>query len=330
MSSPRDAYTDMIPFTLSGGTLERHEAARAKPGFLQRVLAASPPPRLVVVHNGGAKLVVAGEGDRGDALEWHHPLEGNGAATERLIYLGEDAAAGGLHLFAVHVRHVSASFLAARRAVPTKGPLWLGLAPDAQAAIGLALSLVQWHAANAFCGRCGGAATYAGDVGFSARCTKCKRQAFPTIAPAVLVAVLDGRGNVILSQRRRRSNQMTILSGFVVHGEAAEETVAREVLEETGATVTSMRFIGSQPWPYPNLLMLSFYAVAPQSPQLTAQEEELARVAWVSKADVRRAMAGEHPDMTTPMPWTAAYQILRPWVDGEVDDFGRVVPQAKL
>ncbi|KAG5472191.1 hypothetical protein CUR178_02867 [Leishmania enriettii] len=114
-----------------------------------------------------------------------------------------------------------------------------------QAAYRVAVSLVRWHACNRFCANCGSATDPTRDVGFSRLCPKCKRQHFPQIMPAELVAEMDGSGYVILSQRRKRSKLLTRLCGFVLHGESAEGTARREVEEETGGRVSEVRYIGS-------------------------------------------------------------------------------------
>ncbi|KAG5496035.1 hypothetical protein JIQ42_02921 [Leishmania sp. Namibia] len=141
--------------------------------------------------------------------------------------------------------------------------------------------------------------------------------------PAVLVAVMDGRGNVILSQRLKKSKLLTLLSGFVLHGESAEVTVRCEVEEETGARVSEVRYIGSQPWPYPYLMMMCYYAVADASPNLVVEASELEKVMWVSKQEGRRALEGRHSNIELHGPGTTPYAMLKRWVDGVVDGHGR-------
>lgn len=317
--------SNYLHFTMAGGTLERHEVTRTQKGFLVDRLLPQNHPRIVVCKKNGSAVAVVPKGPQA-VPQWHHPLQhGSGALTVKdpagLIYLGEDKAAA-QNLFATTPENVDGAGLAHLIWAPTKGPIQAALASSDLAALGLALSLVQWHSKNGFCPRCGTPTTTA-DHGLSRQCPKCRAQHFPQIMPAMLVAVFDGKGNVILSQRRKNSKQMTILSGFMLHGESAEETVHREVEEETGAKVRNLRYVGSQPFPFPYLVMLCYYAVAvPSDAPLVADAQELQKVCWVSKADVRRAMTGHHSDMSIPGPWTAAYQLLKQWVDGAVDDCG--------
>ncbi|EPY38421.1 NAD+ diphosphatase [Angomonas deanei] len=189
------------------------------------------------------------------------------------------------------------------------------------------MSCVQWLASIPFCAKCG-APTSVNDWGMRRTCTACKQVYYPVISPAMIVAVLDGKGSVLLSQRRQQFGpatdrpMRTILAGFVAQGESLEETVVREVEEESAARVTSLRYVGSQPWPYPSQLMVCFYAVAGGGHTLVAQESELVNVAWVKKEEVRKALNGEHEEFIIPPPFTAAHTLLSAWASGEVNDLG--------
>ena len=168
------------------------------------------------------------------------------------------------------------------------------------------------------------------DYGLTRECTGCKHRIYPPVVPAMIVAVLDGKGNVIMSQRHhhnldtRGRPMRTVLSGFVAQGESMEETVVREVKEETGASVTSLRYVGSQPWPFPFQLMTCYYAVAEDSPDLVPEKEELVQVRWVPKSEVALMLAGKHEEFVTSPPNTATFPLLEGWVSGRVDDRGQI------
>lgn len=315
-----------LDFQMCGGTLQRYEKERMAAGFQAERLQAAHKPRVVIVKGGNAAFVPRAQ-RQPNTPWWHHSLS-DGALTvkdvKELYYVGEVPETKE-NIFATTAKNVSGPLLGKVEWKVAKDNYVLEMTRAEQAAFGLALSLVRWHGANAFCARCGTATDPSRDAGFSRYCPKCKRQHFPQIMPAVLVAVFDGRGNVILSQRRKNSKQLTLLSGFMLHGETAEEAVRREVEEETGAKVSCMRYLGSQPFPYPYLLMLCYYAVAAESSNLVVQAEELEKVVWVSREDVRRAYAEGHPDFTLHGPGTTPYAFLKPWADGEVDNFGNVV-----
>jgi NAD+ diphosphatase len=124
---------------------------------------------------------------------------------------------------------------------------------------GRAAQLVEWDRTHLHCGRCGTPTEHA--TGERARrCPVCGHAAFPRLSPAVIVRVT--RGDEILLARAQRfpGTMYSVLAGFVEPGESVEETVAREVFEETAIEVQDVRYFGSQPWPYPHSLMLGFTA----------------------------------------------------------------------
>jgi NADH pyrophosphatase NudC (nudix superfamily) len=323
---------DYLPFAMSGGTLQRYEKERVAPGFQAERLQPSHKPRVVIVKGNDAAFVPRAQRQPHEGW-WHHKLSDDAITVKNvkeLYYVGE-VPQSKENIFVTTAANVSGPLLSTLEWKVAKDNYVLEMPRSEQAAFGLALGLVRWNVSHKFCPRCGADTDPARDVGFTRTCIKCKHQHFPQIMPAVLAAVFDGRGHVILSQRRKQSNRLTLLSGFMVLGETAEETVRREVEEETGARVHHVRYIGSQPFPYPYLLMLCYYAVASNSPDLVVEAEELQKVVWVSKDDVRRAFAEGHPDFTLHGPGTTPYAMLKPWVDGEVDDFGNVVkPAGKL
>ncbi|GET91301.1 mutt/nudix family protein-like protein [Leishmania tarentolae] len=315
----------LLEFTLSGGQLRRLEQERMVPGFQNQRLQPSHRPRVVIVKKENVGFVPRAQRQPNVAW-WHHSLcDGSLSVKDlkELIYVGEDPQTGE-NIFSSMADNLSGRRLSQLVWAPSKHGDVLEMSRPEQAAYGLAVSLVRWNASNRFCAKCGTATDPTRDVGFSRFCPPCRKQHFPQLMPAVLVAVLDGKGNVILSQRRKKSKVLTLLSGFVLHGESAEEAVRREVEEESGARVSEVRYIGSQPWPYPYLMMMCYYAVADSSPSLVVEASELENVMWVSKQDVRRALeGGGKGDIELLGPGTTPYAMLKPWVDGEVDDRGR-------
>jgi NAD+ diphosphatase len=124
---------------------------------------------------------------------------------------------------------------------------------------GQAKQIVGWHATNRFCGRCGGETEPApGEL--AKRCTRCGMMHYPRLSPAAIVLV--ERGDQILLARSPGFPERlySVLAGFVEPGESIEETVVREVREEVGIGVENISYFGSQPWPFPNSLMIGFSA----------------------------------------------------------------------
>lgn len=138
----------------------------------------------------------------------------------------------------------------------------------------LARALLHWHARTRHCGVCGGAVQFrrAGYLGY---CTQCAAEHYPRVDPAVIVAVSDGERLLLGRQASWPARRYSLVAGFVEPGETLEQTVAREVFEETRVRVTASRYLAAQPWPFPGALMLGFEADAhPDAPQVDGELED--------------------------------------------------------
>lgn len=133
------------------------------------------------------------------------------------------------------------------------------LPPELHEVAGRAVQLVDWERSHQFCGACG-APTSPAEGERALTCRGCGLAFYPRLAPSMIVAV--ERGDALLLARAPHFPRgiYSVLAGFVEPGESVEETVAREVWEETGIEVEDVRWFGSQSWPYPNSLMLGFQA----------------------------------------------------------------------
>jgi NAD+ diphosphatase len=130
---------------------------------------------------------------------------------------------------------------------------------DVIQAAGLANQLVQWTRNHHYCGRCGGLTETKADE--RARvCPQCGLINYPRLSPAVIVAVLKDHQILLAHSQRFPVKFYSVLAGFVEPGETLEVCVKREVLEEVGITVKNIRYFGSQPWPFPDSLMVGFTA----------------------------------------------------------------------
>src|SRR5579875_2838180 len=177
-----------------------------------------------------------------------------------------------------------------------------------------AVALANWHAAHTHCPRCG-AATVPGPGGHSARCPADGSEHFPRSDPAVIVLVTDPDDRCLLARNAVwPSRRVSILAGFVEAGESAEQAVVREVAEETGITVTDVRYVGSQPWPMPWSLMLGFRAGAAAGQRIAVDHEELAEARWFSRAGLLASLrSGE---VALPPPVSIARRIIESWYGG--------------
>jgi NAD+ diphosphatase len=157
-----------------------------------------------------------------------------------------------------------------------------GLIPDALIWIaGRANQLLYWHLTHLYCGKCGQETE--DKVEERAKiCPQCQHVSYPRLSPAVIVAIL--RDNRILLARNRRFKMpfYSVLAGFVEPGESLEECVTREIKEEVGITVKNIRYFGSQPWPFPDSLMIAFVSEYAGG-EIVLDGSEISEAAWFSK-----------------------------------------------
>jgi NAD+ diphosphatase len=130
---------------------------------------------------------------------------------------------------------------------------------DVIQAAGMASQLVHWNRNHHFCGRCGGLTDAKTDE--RARvCPQCGLINYPRLSPAIIVAVLKDHQILLAHSQRFPAKFYSVLAGFVEPGETLEACVKREILEEVGITIKNIRYFGSQPWPFPDSLMIGFTA----------------------------------------------------------------------
>jgi NAD+ diphosphatase len=126
-------------------------------------------------------------------------------------------------------------------------------------AAGTANQLNQWNRNHQYCGKCGGP-TEDKTEERAKICTRCELTIYPRLSPAVIVAVIRDDRILLARSPRFPGKFYSVLAGFVEPGETLEECVKREILEEVGITVKNIRYFGSQPWPFPDSLMVGFTA----------------------------------------------------------------------
>jgi len=149
---------------------------------------------------------------------------------------------------------------------------------DLFTAAGYAFQIVHWDRMHQFCGKCGAPAEDASSER-AKTCPDCKAVYYPKISPAVIVAVRKGNKLLLARNKKRKLGFFSVLAGFVEPGETLEECVEREVREETGIEVKNIKYFGSQPWPFPNALMIGFTADY-ASGEIKVDNYEIAEAAW--------------------------------------------------
>lgn len=137
--------------------------------------------------------------------------------------------------------------------------LFGSVSEDLFLAAGHAFQIVYWNRTHQYCGKCGASAEYASTERAKV-CTQCKAVYYPQVSPAVIVAVKKGNKLLLARNKQRKHGFYSVLAGYVEPGETLEECVVREVKEETGIEVKNLKYFASQPWPFPNALMVGFTA----------------------------------------------------------------------
>jgi NAD+ diphosphatase len=289
------------------------DRATARRGDAQWLAAAwaRPDTRVVVVQDGRA-LVRIGPG--AEELVFVPPAEAPdgvrfllGVAADETVYFGVAGPVPGSgpgESLPPGVRSVSL-----REAGPLLSDRDVGLMTHA-------VALGNWHAIHTHCPRCG-AVTVPEQAGHSRRCAVDGSEHFPRLDPAVIMLVTDPGDRCLLARNAQwPERRVSILAGFVEPGESAEQAVAREVLEETGISVSGARYVGSQPWPMPHSLMLGFRARASGSLEITVDRKEIAEARWFSRDELRASLASG--EIRLPPPVSIAHRIIESWYGSEL------------
>lgn len=191
----------------------------------------------------------------------------------------------------------------------------LAVMPAADVALyGVARSLVDWHSRHGFCAKCGHASVVA-HGGWARSCPNCGALHFPRTDPVVIMAVEHGDRVLLGRQPSWPAGRYSALAGFVEVGESVEEAVAREVLEEAGVAVDAVRYVASQPWPFPSQLMIACIATA-RDDALRIDATELEHAFWATRDEVRAALAGDTSRFIAPPGHAIARSLLAAWVAG--------------
>jgi NAD+ diphosphatase len=154
-----------------------------------------------------------------------------------------------------------------------------------------ATALLNWHD-NARFSPVDGLPTTPSKAGWSRVNPLTGHEEFPRIDPAVICLIHDGHERAVLARQAVWPQRMfSLLAGFVEAGESFEACVKREIGEEIGLDVRDVRYLGSQPWPFPRSLMVGFHAIGDPKQELSFNDGEIAEAAWFTRDEIRHALA---------------------------------------
>lgn len=149
--------------------------------------------------------------------------------------------------------------------------------------LGKGVTLNHFFVTHRFCGQCGQKTALAKDE-LAIHCHHCGYRHYPVICPSIIVAVRKGKQILLANHQRHKGTMYTTLAGFVEVGETFEQAVMREVYEECGIKVKNLRYFASQPWAFPNAMMVGYLADY-ASGDIVLQENELCDAKWFDYAD---------------------------------------------
>jgi NAD+ diphosphatase len=313
-ASPRRERSALTGFATSN--LDRRADLRDKPDAIDRLRHRSDT-RLTVVA--GETPVLKRLDDEACSV-WFSPAETNllgDSLDEAFLGLAPDGAPRFARLIdkalVEPLRERGELLLIDLRSVALKR-----LVPkDELGPLGEGKALLDWHARHRFCAQCG-APSEAGSAGWKRQCSACGAQHFPRTDPVVIMLAVRGENCLLARQSRFAPGMYSCIAGFVEPGETFEDAVRRETWEEAGLRAGAVRYIASQPWPFPGSLMIGCIAQA-LNDDIVLDMTELEEGRWFSRAEALQMLEGTHPDnLFCPPHMAIANTILKAWaVDGE-------------
>ena len=174
-----------------------------------------------------------------------------------------------------------------------------------------ALALSQWHDAHQRCAKCG-APTTPTMGGAVRKCESCECEHYPRTDPAIIVLVKDSSDRILLGRQKIwPAKRFSTFAGFVEPGESFESTVIREVKEECGGEVIEMRYLGSQPWPFPASLMIAYEAVISNPERVKEDGTEIEEIIWLTRDELRAKV--ESQELLLPPAISVARAMINSW-----------------
>jgi NAD+ diphosphatase len=220
------------------------------------------------VFNSGEMLLNA----ENDEIPFLKDLNELGLTPERKIYMGT------LHEHPCYVAEVSGNHVPVGMVFDDLRTLYEQLDEEIYLLAGRAIQIINWDKNHQFCGKCG-TKTETMDHEMAKICPDCGFINYTRISPAVITAIIKDGKILMAKHNYGRYRRYGLIAGFVEAGETLEEAVQRETLEEVGLKVKKIKYLGSQPWPFPNSLMIGFTADY-ESGEINVDGNEIAHARW--------------------------------------------------
>ncbi len=289
---------------LARGVVDRAAEHRSDPAWLARMRSDSRT-RVVSVCDGATPVIRQGE-----SVDLAFRPGADIAPDVDLTLLGTDDQ--GVAYFAEHAVMRGEDWADLRQVGALLGARDAGLMVTA-------VALDNWVRTHSRCPRCG-TPTESHAAGWSRRCPADRSLHFPRTDPAIIVLVVDRDDRALLGRQGRwAEGWFSTLAGFVESGESAEAALRREVLEESGIVIgdglDDIRYLGSQPWPFPASLMLGYHAWT-DDPSITVDGEEIVEARWFSRVEL--AAACESGEVRLPPSISIARRLVERWYGSDL------------
>ncbi|MGJ9423843.1 NAD(+) diphosphatase [Aeromicrobium sp. CF3.5] len=182
-----------------------------------------------------------------------------------------------------------------------------------------AVGITRWHERHRFCPSCG-AASVPAQAGHVRVCAECGTHQFPRTDPAVIMLITDDQDRALLGRQPSwPEGRFSTLAGFVEPGEALEDAVRREVMEEVGVRVGEVRHAGSQPWPFPQSLMVGYFGSADHADdgaQIRVDQDEIAEARWFTRDEVTEMTSSA--ELLLPPNVSISRALIQSWHGGTI------------
>ncbi|UWQ22802.1 NAD(+) diphosphatase [Jannaschia sp. W003] len=298
--------------TFGGGGLDRAEDLRRHPELL-----AALPARTLPLWRG--KPLLKESGDALQILDGHAPEAGHPVLIGRIdghALFARDVSALEVEGFAdtlgafqdpstQRAAGLPGAFAELRAAMTRLAPVEAEIAATAR-------GVLEWHRTHRFCGRCG-APTEPGKAGWMRMCGEGHAH-FPRTDPVVIMLVIHGERALLGRSPAWPEGFFSCLAGFMEPGETVESAVRRETWEECGVRVGRVRYLASQPWPFPGSLMLGAHGEALDD-RIEIDPEEIAEARWVTRERLVEVFAGRDPHMSPAREGAIARFLLQAWLE---------------
>ncbi len=282
-------------------SLDRADAVRRNPALV-RDLYAHPSAKYILFNELKPILDVS---QRQPTILWFS--HGDLPELQEVVLLGLD---DDMPHFAASVAN---STSLPGKALETRSAA-MQMAHDEAGILAQARSMLSWHENHQYCAKCGATST-SGKGGYVRQCDNeaCKSEHFPRTDPVAIMLVVDGNRCLLGRQKIFPPHMFSALAGFLEPGETLEDCVRREVWEEAGIRIGAVRYLASQPWPFPSSLMIGCFAEA-LTQDITIDAEELEDARWFTLDEARASLAGSGT-FSCPPSIAIAHHLIKVWVE---------------